>query len=142
MCTLLWLQVQLPLFLTIFSLTPYYPSFPLCHPKRQAACLFNAIAEKDDTPRHEYHQDSHESVCSLQQSVFYSKMPPILSAPLFQPRYWEVLIDDFSSILWNAVILLGSTQVALLSSPFLEKFFRVNSLLAQVRSSQPHFPCL
>lgn len=81
------------------------------------------FVEKDDTPRHEYHQDSQESVCSLQQSTFYSKMPPILSVPLFQLSYWEVLTDDFSSILWNAVILLGSTQVALLSTPFLEKFF-------------------
>lgn len=78
------------------------------------------FVEKDDTPRHEYHQDNQESVCSLQQSVFYSKMPPLLSVPLFQLRYWEVLIYDFFSILWNAVILLGSTQVALLSSPFLE----------------------
>lgn len=90
------------------------------------------FVEKDDTPRHEYHQDSQESVYSLQQSALYSKMSPVLSVPLFQLRYWEVLIDDFSSILWNAVILLSSTQVALLSTPFLEKFFRVNSLLAQV----------
>lgn len=90
------------------------------------------FVEKDDTPRHEYHQDSQESVYSLQQSAFYSKMLPILSVPLFQLSYWEVLTDDFSSILWNAVILLGSTQVALLSTPFLEKFFWVNSLLAQV----------
>lgn len=63
---------------------------------------------------------------------FTAKCPSILSVPLFQLSYWEVLTDDFSSILWNAVILLGSTQVALLSTPFLEKFFWVNSLLAQV----------